>query len=256
MVYGSQIGLEICRQNSEIVMSDDLDVYHKFKKDDVDQFMDNHIYLPTRTIYMGSMSSSDEGESGTDYYMTETIIKALHILDNQDSLSLKGEKPINIIMNNIGGDVYHGMAIYDAVSNCKNHVTIRVYGHAMSMGSIILQSADQRTMTKHSKIMIHYGHLGISEHPKTVFKWVDDSKKMNEIVEDIYLHRLQDKKITLEKYLTLVGKQNEIPSGNAKNKKIFITRKELQEMLNFDTIIDAETAFELNLIDRVEDKNG
>jgi ATP-dependent protease ClpP protease subunit len=238
-------------------MSDDLDVYHKFKKDDVDQFMDNHIYLPTRTIYMGSMSSSDEeGESGTDFRMAETVVKALHILDNQDATSIKGDKPINIIMNNIGGDIYHGMSIYDAIANCKNHVTVRVYGHSMSMGSIILQSADQRIMTKHSRIMIHYGSFGIHDHTKTMYKWASETKKFDNIMEDIYLNKMNDKKITLEKYLILIGKQSEIPSGNAKHKKILIGRKELQEMLNFDTIIDAETALELNLIDKIEDKNG
>jgi ATP-dependent protease ClpP protease subunit len=238
-------------------MSDELDVYHKFKKDDVDQFMDNHIYLPTRTIYMGSMGSSDEnGEDGTDYHMAETIVKALHILDNQDATSLKGEKPINIIMNNIGGDIYHGMAIYDAIANCKNHVTIRVYGHAMSMGSIILQAADQRIMTRHSRIMIHYGNFGSNQHAKVAYKWANETKKFDQIMEDIYLDKISDRKITLEKYLTLIDKQSEIPVGNAKNKKIPIGRKELQEMLNFDTIIDAETALELNLIDKIEDKNG
>jgi ATP-dependent protease ClpP protease subunit len=238
-------------------MSDELDVYHKFKKDDVDQFMDNHIYLPTRTIYMGSMSSSDsEGESGTDYHMAETVVKALHILDNQDSASMKGEKPINVIMNNIGGEVYHGMAIYDAISNCKNHVTIRVYGHAMSMGSLILQAADQRIMTRHSRIMIHYGNSGTNQHTKTLYKWANETKKFDQIMEDIYLDKISDRKITLEKYLTLIDKKSEIPVGNAKNKKISIGRKELQEMLNFDTIIDAETALELNLIDKVEDKNA
>lgn len=237
-------------------MTDELDVYHKFKKDDVDQFMDNHIYLPTRTIYMGSMSSSDsDGESGTDYHMAETVVKALHILDNQDSLSMKGEKPINVIMNNIGGDVYHGMAIYDAISNCKNHVTIRVYGHAMSMGSLILQAADQRTMTRHSRIMIHYGNAGTNQHAKTLYKWANETKKFDQMMEDIYLDKISDRKITLEKYLTLIDRQSEIPAGNAKNKKISIGRKELQEMLNFDTIIDAETALELNLIDKIEDKN-
>ncbi len=236
-------------------MSDELDVYHKFKKDDVDQFMDNHIYLPTRTIYMGSIGESSDGESGTDYSMAETVIKALHILDNQDASSMKGEKPINIIMNNIGGDVYHGMAIYDAISSCKNHVTVRVYGHAMSMGSIILQAADQRIMTRHSRIMIHYGSFGMSEHNKTVYKWTDEAKKFDEIMENVYLDKIQDNKITLEKYLKLIGKANEIPAGNAKNKKILIGKKELQEMLNFDTIIDADTALELNLIDKIEDKN-
>jgi ATP-dependent protease ClpP protease subunit len=206
---------------------------------------------------MGSMGSSDEnGEDGTDYHMAETIVKALHILDNQDATSLKGEKPINIIMNNIGGDIYHGMAIYDAIANCKNHVTIRVYGHAMSMGSIILQAADQRIMTRHSRIMIHYGNFGSNQHTKVAYKWANETKKFDQIMEDIYLDKISDRKITLEKYLTLIDKQSEIPVGNAKNKKIPIGRKELQEMLNFDTIIDAETALELNLVDKIEDKNG
>jgi ATP-dependent protease ClpP protease subunit len=238
-------------------MSDELDVYHKFKKDDVDQFMDNHIYLPTRTIYMGSMNSYDgDQESGVDYSMAETVIKALHILDNQDAASMKGEKPINIIMNNIGGDVYHGMAIYDAISNCKNHVTIRVHGHAMSMGSIILQAADQRIMTRHSRIMIHYGHFGLHENNKTVYKWANESKKFDTIMEDIFLDKIQDNKLTLEKFLSIINKTEDIPVGNGKNKKIIIGRKEIQEMLNFDTIIDAETALDLNLIDKIEDKNG
>jgi ATP-dependent protease ClpP protease subunit len=237
-------------------MSDELDVYHKFKKDDVDQFMDNHIYLPTRTIYMGSIGGSDEGESGTDYRMAETVIKALHILDNQDSASLKGEKPINIIMNNIGGDVYHGMAIYDAISNCKNHVTIRIHGYGMSMGSIILQSADTRIMTKHSRIMIHYGSFGMEAHNKINYRWAEECKKVDSTMEDIFMEKIKGRKLTLEKYLKMVDKAGEIPSGNAKNKKIVIGRKELEEMLNFDTIIDAETALELNLIDKIEDNNG
>jgi hypothetical protein len=88
-----------------------------------------------------------------------------------------------------------------------------------------------------------------------VYKWASETKKFDQIMEDIYLDKIGDRKITLEKYLTLIGKESEIPQGNAKNKKILIGRKELQEMLNFDTIIDADTALELNLIDKIEDKN-
>jgi hypothetical protein len=124
------------------------------------------------------------------------------------------------------------------------------------MGSIILQAADQRVMTRHSRIMIHYGNFGMHQHTKIVYKWANETKKFDQIMEDIYLDKIGDRKITLEKYLTLIGKELEIPQGNAKNKKVLIGRKELQEMLNFDTIIDAETALELNLIDKIEDKNA
>ena len=58
--------------------------------------------------------------------------------------------------------------------------------------------------------------------------------------------------ITLEEYLLLIDKAHEIPKGNAKNKKIKIDRKRLEAMLNFDTILNAEMALKLNLIDKIE----
>jgi ATP-dependent protease ClpP protease subunit len=226
--------------------------YHKFKKDDIDHFMDNDIYLPTRTIYMGSAAYSGDGESGVDHVMAERVIKTLHILDTYDAAALKGEKPIRIFMNNVGGEVVHGMAIFDVIENCNNHVTIKVMGHAMSMGSIILQAADRRVMTRNSRIMIHYGQLGLGGHAKTTYQWTSENKKYDRWMEDLFLSKIGDRKITLEKYLTLIGKKKDIPVGNAKNKKISIDREKLEAMLNFDTIIDAETALELNLIDEID----
>jgi len=230
----------------------DVEHYHKFKKDDIDQFMDNDIYIPTRTIYMGSVFATEDGESGTDHAMAESVIKALHILDNQDDHSRKGNRPINIIMNNIGGDEYHGMAIFDAIQNCKNHITIRVHGHAMSMGSIILQAADERVMTRNSRIMIHYGTFGIYDHSKISYKWTDEGKKFDIMMEDLFLDKIGDRKISLEHYLTLIGRQEEIPKGNAKKKMVEIDRERLRRMLDYDTFIDAETALQLNLIDKIE----
>lgn len=225
--------------------------YHKFGKDDIDHFMDNDIYLPTRTIYMGSASNSSE-ESGVDHIMAERVMKTLHILDTYDSAALKGEKPIKIFMNNIGGDLVHGMAIFDTIVNCNNHVTIKTIGHAMSMGSIILQAADWRVMTRNSKIMIHYGEFGFIGHAKTSYQWVEENKKYDKWMEDLFLQKIGSRTITLEKYLTLIGKKEDIPKGNAKNKKINIDREKLEVMLNFDTILDAETALELNLIDAID----
>ena len=232
-------------------MSDD--IYHKFKKDDIDHFMDNDIYLPTRTIYMGSVSSDEcSSESGVDHVMAERVTKTLHILDTYDADARKGEKPISIIMNNPGGDVIHGMGIYDTISNCKNHVTIKVVGHAMSMGSIILQAADKRIMTKNSLIMIHYGYGGYTAHAKTSQQWSKWERKYDKWMENMYLEKIGDREITIETYLNLINKPDDIPKGNAKNKKITIDKERLEAMLNFDTIIDAETALALNLIDAIE----
>ena len=125
----------------------------RVNRDDIDKLHDYDVYIPTRTIYVGSIHVSDEGESGTDAHMAERLLKNIHILEalNKD--------PITIIFNNIGGDVNHGLAIYDGIKNSECHITIKVFGHAMSMGSIILQAADERLMSPNASQMIHYGKI-------------------------------------------------------------------------------------------------
>jgi ATP-dependent Clp endopeptidase proteolytic subunit ClpP len=193
-------------------------------KDDIDKFIDYDIYVPTRTIFMGSADFSlEHGESGTDGAMAERMIKALHILDNS---APSGDKPITIIMNNIGGEEYHGFAIYDAIKACKNHITIQVMGHAMSMGSIILQAADKRVMSPTSRQMIHYGTWGNHDHAKTHRQHSNEGERINSWMEKTYLFRIQQKhkKFKLEK---------------------------LQKMLMFDTYLTAEESVKIGLADEV-----
>lgn len=193
-------------------------------KDDIDKFFDCDIYVPTRTIYMGSASyDAEHGESGCDGAMAERVIKALHILD---SSAPSGDKPITIIMNNIGGDEYHGFAIYDAIKACKNHVTIQVMGHAMSMGSIILQAADKRVMAPTSRQMIHYGTWGVHDHAKTAQQWAKEGAKIDSWMENMYLARIRQKR----------------KSFNLES---------LQKMLDHDTFLTAEESVKMGLADEI-----
>lgn len=194
----------------------------KATRDDIDKFHDYGIYLPTRTLYMGSENvSGDDSESGCDAFMTERIVKNLHILDTTS-------EPITIIMNNIGGDIYHCFAIYDAIKACKSHVMIKVVGHAMSAGSIILQAADERVMTPTSRQMIHYGSFDISGHAKTTQKWAEEGKRIDKWVEQMYLNRI-----------------------NEKNPHFRLSS--LKNRLDHDTFLTAQESVELGLADRVEE---
>lgn len=199
----------------------------KFTRDDVDKFHDYSLYIPQRTIYMGSEEFSlTDGESGTDGLMAERTIKNLTILEALNS------DPITIIMNNIGGDEYHGFAICDAIKACKSHVTIKVLGHAMSMGSIILQAADQRIMAPNARQMMHYGTWGIHDHSKTAQKWAQEGLKIDEWMEAMYLARIHEK----------------VPT--------FPIQK-LKKMLDHDTFLTAKESIALGLADKVlgEDEN-
>ena len=220
----------------------------KTSNDDIEQFMENEMYLPTRTIYMGSQTYVDGHETGVDHLMAERMIKTLYILDSEDPT---GNSPITIIMNNIGGDWYHGMAIYDTIQNCVNPIHIKVYGYAMSMGSLILQAADYRSMSKNARIMLHYGSSGFNDHTKNTIKWAAEDVKINRWMEDVFLARIGKNKISVRRYNWLIDKVDKTPKGGAGNAQISINRDRLEALMNFDSLIDCKDALSLGLIDEI-----
>lgn len=192
----------------------------RFTRDDIDKFHDYGIYIPKRTIYLGSENVEDGEEAGVDADMARKIIKNLTILDTVK------EEEITIIMNNPGGDVNHGLAIYDAIKSCRSHVTVKVFGYAMSMGSVILQAADNRVMSPNAVQMIHYGQMAIDKHQKVVYKHADEAKRIDRWMEKMYLDRVK-----------------------AKHPGFSIQR--LKGMLNFDHFLTAEESVKLGLADEV-----
>lgn len=193
-------------------------------RDDVDKFFDYGINIPTRTIYIGSTTYlSGDDESGVDHEMTERAIKGIHLLDSH---AKSGDKPFTIIMNNPGGNWYHGIAIYDAIKTSKNHITMKVYGHAMSMGAVILQAADERLIAPNARLMIHYGTMGYDSHSKIYQKWAEEAKSIDIIHEDILLESMREKHPKF-------------------------SRESLKEMMNFDTFFSASEAVKIGLADKV-----
>jgi len=135
-------------------------------------------------------------------------------------------KPITIHMNNLGGDWYHGMAIYDAIKTSKAYITMVVWGSAMSMGSIILQAADERFMAPNSILMIHDGMEFLNGSPRTVEKWIDESKRNRLTMYKIYLEKMKTK----------------IPQ---------MTLRKIEKLCSHDTIYSAQETVNMGLADKV-----
>jgi ATP-dependent Clp protease protease subunit len=201
----------------------------KTDPDHISKFHDYGIYIPKRMIYMSSVDvSTEHGESGVDSAMAEYMVKNLAILEGMNS------EDITILMNNVGGDEYHGFAIYDAIQACKSQVTIKVYGHAMSMGSIILQAADHRIMAPTSRQMIHYGTApgsGSEQHSKTAKKWQEESDKLDLWMENMYMAKIREKHPDFN-----LGK--------------------LRRMLDHDTFMTAKESIDFGLADSILDNEA
>lgn len=232
----------------------------RITRENMDRWFDLNLDVDGRTIYMGSMDSYEGDESGVDNVMAEYFIKGLSILERIS------DKPVFVIMNNPGGDWYHGMAIYDAIKYSKCYIEIKVYGHAMSMGSVILQAADSRIMMPSSRFMIHYGYDGKSGHAKIVYKWADEGKRVNYEMENIYLESILDyevkHKIKVEPSLeAIINRHNasEIPVkppvkykfSTARAKRKEEIRSVISQLLDYDTILTPEETVSIGLADSI-----
>ena len=155
----------------------------KLKRDSLDWYFDYHMHLESRTVYIGD--STGEGKFDIDSKSAEIAIKALHLLSSSDP-----EKPIRIILCSFGGCVYSGLAIFDAIKACPNHVTIEVFGAAMSIASIILQAADHRVLHPNATIMVHDGYDSASDLiPRSIESQAEYGKLIRKKFYQIYSSR-------------------------------------------------------------------
>lgn len=146
-----------------------------------------------REIYLFPLESlashsNDWEEPGIEPTISSRFIKNLNILSH-----LKKNSPITVHMKTGGGDWVEGMAIYDAIKNSPNYITIINYTHASSMSSVIFQSADWRVMQPNSHFMFHYGQYGGYGTVKTVRSDFDFYDQTGEVMLDIYSDRMSKK---------------------------------------------------------------
>lgn len=182
-----------------------------FDNNFVDQAHDYGIYLPTKTIIM-------EGDVDEDF--AKKHMANIHILDSF-------EGTINIKLFSGGGDVNVARIIYSAIKGCKNFVRITCYGEVASAATIILQAADERVATPESKLMVHVGAEGFAmNHPKNIDSAYRNAREDASWMEDVYLSQI-------------------------KQKKKRFTRHQLQDLIVFDSYLNAKQALDLGLIDLI-----
>ena len=129
-------------------------------------------------------------------------------------------------MNNLGGDWYSGMMMYDTIRASKTHVYGICWGHAMSMGSIIIQACDSRIVAPHCTFMIHDGSESMNGTCKSIEAWAQYSKKLRQKMYTIYYTRM-------------------------KAAKPRITINKVEELCSHDTIYTADEAVKQGLADWV-----
>jgi ATP-dependent Clp protease protease subunit len=153
-----------------------------------------------------------------DDQMANLIVAQIIHLESEDP-----DKDISLYVNCPGGQVYAGLAIYDAMQFVKPDVRTICYGIAMSMGSLLLAGGAEgkRMALPNSRILIH--------QPSGGFEGV---------ATDIEIHAKET--------LDLRGRIDAIYAKHTGK-----SQKQVHEDMERDRFFKAAEAAEYGLIDRV-----
>ena len=144
----------------------------------------------------------------------------------QDFISeIKGLKdmPINLRINSLGGDVFDGMAMYNVIKRREAKTTVYIEGIAASIATIIALGADEVIMAENSLFMIHNAWGGTSGEAKDMRKTAETLDKISSELTEIYV------------------------------KKTGLSFEAISEMMDEETWLNAQEAFNLGFIDTISD---
>lgn len=107
------------------------------------------------------------------------------------------DKNLNIHINSLGGSVFDGMAIYNALKNHKKKVTTKVEGIAASIASVIAMAGDTIEMAENSLFMIHNPFTMAGGDASELRKTADILDKIRDEIANIYASKSEQDVETL-----------------------------------------------------------
>ncbi|HEY3435427.1 MAG TPA: head maturation protease, ClpP-related [Solirubrobacterales bacterium] len=96
---------------------------------------------------------------------------------------------LNVHVNSPGGDIFDGLAIYQALKSHPAKITMHVDGLAASIASVIVMAADRLVMAPKASMMIHDGWtmgMGNAAELRAIADLLD---KQSQIIASVYADR-------------------------------------------------------------------
>lgn len=100
-----------------------------------------------------------------------------------------GDKDILVRLNTPGGDVFDGMAIFNALANHKGKVTIRIEALAASMGSVLAMAGKEIQAYSNTMMMIHDPWIYTAGNQYELREMADLLEKISGNMLDVYAGR-------------------------------------------------------------------
>lgn len=132
---------------------------------------------------------------------------------------------IEVYINSIGGYVDEGVTIYNLLKRQSVPVTAYIDGMACSIASVVAMAADKIVMPSNTTMMIHHAIGGCYGNAKEHREFATRLDKISEASTNSYLVHAGDK----------------------------LTRETLEPLLNAETFLTAQEAFDMGLCDEILD---
>lgn len=132
---------------------------------------------------------------------------------------------IELYINSIGGYVDEGVSIYNLLKRQSVPVTAYIDGMACSIASVVAMAADKIVMPSNTTMMIHHAIGGCYGNAKEHRELATQLDKISEASTNSYLVHAGDK----------------------------LTRETLEPLLDAETFLTAEEAFNIGLCDEILD---
>lgn len=132
---------------------------------------------------------------------------------------------IELYINSIGGYVDEGVSIYNLLKRQSVPVTAYIDGMACSIASVVAMAADKIVMPSNTTMMIHHAIGGCYGNAKEHREFATQLDKISEASTNSYLVHAGDK----------------------------LTRETLEPLLDAETFLTAQEAFDIGLCDEILD---
>ena len=122
---------------------------------------------------------------GQDYWTGEGVT-AKRIAG---ALRAIGDKPVTVLINSPGGDMFEGLAIYSLLREHPAEVTVKVLGLAASAASIIAMAGDTVQIARAGFLMIHNAWIYAAGNRHEFREYADYLEPFDRSMADIYAAR-------------------------------------------------------------------
>lgn len=99
------------------------------------------------------------------------------------------DKPVTVLVNSPGGDMFEGLAIYNLLREHKGEVTVKVLGLAASAASVIAMAGDNIQVARAGFLMIHNAWIMVAGNRHDMREYADYLEPFDRSMADLYSAR-------------------------------------------------------------------